>query len=246
MKRCSPGPWLVLVLCAAPLLGWGAAGPDRTPAPAAGGHFIQPGAIDWKTVLPPPPAPGSLAALGDLETVLQVQAARTPADVAWLKRIEKDSVYVDFGDLFGPWFEEKSLPALADFFHQVTADAQQVNQRVKDLYPRRRPPAVEPAVQPCVEISKSNSYPSGHALRAFVWAAVLADIFPEQQAALEARAHRVAWGRVIGGVHFPTDDVGGRIAAQAIVAELRRSPAYRAAVEQCRAEAAPFRLKQAA
>jgi membrane-associated phospholipid phosphatase len=47
-------------------------------------------------------------------------------------------------------------------------------------------------------------------------------------------------------VHFPSDDVGGRMVAQAIVAELRKSPAYRTAVEQCRAEAAPFRLKKAA
>jgi acid phosphatase (class A) len=97
-----------------------------------------------------------------------------------------------------------------------------------------------------VKLPGTNSYPSGHSLRAFVVAAVLGDVFPDRQAELEARAHRVAWGRVIGGVHFPTDDVGGRIAAQAIVAELRKSPAYRAAVEKCRAEAAPFRLKQAA
>ena len=248
MKRFPSLAGLVLMLCAAPFSWSVEAPPDKLPAvaPAAAGRFVQPDAIDWKSLLPPPPAPGSLAALGDLETVLQVQAARTPADVAWAKLIEKDHVFEDFGDVLGPWFEEKNLPVLTDFLGQVTIDARQVSDRMKSLYLRYRPPTVEPTVRPCVEIPKSNSYPSGHSLRAFVWAGVLGDVFPDRQPDLFARAHRVAWGRVIGGVHFPSDIVGGRIAAQAIVAELRKSPAYRAAIEKCRAEVAPFLLKKAA
>jgi len=246
MKRFCIRPWLVLCIFLAPPAGLGAAGSEGTVAPVAVGHFFSPGSIDWKAVLPPPPAPGSIAALGDLETVLQVQAARTPADIAWAKLIVQDNYFADYGDVLGPWFEEKNLPVLAEFFRQVSADAWLVGNRMKNLYPRQRPPVVEPLVQPCVEIPKTNSYPSGHSLRAFVMAAVLGDVFPDRQAELEVRAHRVAWGRIIGGVHFPTDDVGGRIVARAIVAELRKSPAYRAAVEKCRAEVAPFLLKKAA
>ncbi len=246
VKRNFPGLRLFLGLALVLPASVAAGAPEKMAAPVPAANFFPPGSIDWKAVLPPPPAPGSVAALGDLETVLQVQAARTPADVAWAKLIEKDNIFADYGDVLGPWFAEKNLPLLAGLLHQVAADVQQVSRSVKDLYPRRRPPVVDAAVQPCVEIPKSNSYPSGHSLRAFVWAAVLGDIFPDQQAALEARAHRVAWGRILGGVHFPSDDAGGRIVAQAVVAALRKNPAYRAAVEQCRAEAAPFRLKPAA
>jgi acid phosphatase (class A) len=246
MKLFSSASWLILALGAAPLAVVAQPEKSAVAAPFAAGNFIQADAIDWKTVLPPPPATGSVAALGDLETVLQVQAVRTPADVAWAKMIEKDHVFDDYGDVLGPWFEEKSLPVLAEFLHQVTTDAKAVSDRMKNLYLRQRPPAVEPTVRPCVEIPKSNSYPSGHSTRAFVWAAVLGDVFPDRQVELFTRAHRVAWGRVIGGVHFPSDDAGGRIAAQAIMAELRKNPAYRAAIEQCRAEVAPFLLKKAA
>lgn len=214
-------------------------------APAAS-HFVQPDAADWKAMLPPPPEPRSVAGLGDLETVLQVQATRTTADVEWAKLVEQDKVFADYGDLFGPWFEEKSLPVLADFLAQVMSDAKRVSDRMKDLYPRKRPPAIEPTVQPVVKIPASNSYPSGHSLRAYVWATALGDVFPDRQADLFTRAHRVAWGRVIGGVHFPSDTVGGRLAAQAIVAEMRKSPAYQAFVAKCRAEAAPYLLKKAA
>ena len=244
MKRFSFLAWLALAAAVAVRVG-GAEAPAAV-ATAAAVHFLGTSSVDWKSVLPPPPDVRSLAGLADLETVLQVQADRTPADIAWAKFIEKDDIYADYGDLFGPWFAEKNLPFLADFLRQVTADSHKVNKVVKDLYPRRRPPIAEPTVQPCVAIPQTNSYPSGHSLRAHLWAAVLGDIFPDRQVELAARAHQVAWGRVIGGVHFPSDDVGGRIVAQAIAAEMRKSPAYRAAIEQCRAEAAPFRLKKAA
>lgn len=243
VKRLSSWTLLALALGLALPAGIAASG-QEAPPPAA--IFFQPDFADWKAILPPPPAADSIAALADLETVLQVQAVRTPADAAWAKLIVKDDYFADYGDVIGPWFEEKNLPVIADFLRQIKADTQAVNWRVKDLYSRRRPPVVEPAVQPCVELPKSNSYPSGHSLRAFVMAAVLGDIFPERQAELEARAHRVAWGRILGGVHFPTDVAGSRLVAEMIVAQLRKSREYRAAVEQCRAEAVPFRLKQAA
>lgn len=246
MKLIRWASWLALVVGIASLTVMAQPEKPVAIAPAAAGQFISADAVDWKTVLPPPPAPGSIAALGDLEAVLQVQAARTPADIAWAKLTEKDHVFEDYGDMFGPWFEEKNLPVLAELLRQVTADAQIVNKKVKDLYHRSRPPAVDPAVQPCVQIPLTNSYPSGHSLRAHVWGEVLGDIFPDRQVELYTRAHRVAWGRIIGGVHFPTDDVGGRLIAQAIMAELRKSPAYREAIEKCRAEAAPFLLKKAA
>jgi acid phosphatase (class A) len=217
------------------------------PAGAAGTalHFLAPGAVDPQVVLPPPPAAGSLAARGDLETVLQVQASRTPAEVAWAKFIENDNVF-NHATVLGAWFAKDKLPYTAEFFRQVTDDANAAVRGVKGAFARPRPPRTDPAVKPCVGVPESDSYPSGHSMRAYVWAAVLSDIFPEHQADLMARAHQAAWGRVIGGVHFPTDTIGGRIIAEAIVEAMRKSPAYRAAVEKCREEAAPFLLKEAA
>jgi acid phosphatase (class A) len=210
-----------------------------------GGNFIPSGAIDVKTVVPPPPPAGSVAALADLETVLQVQAARTPADVAWAKLVEKDDAF-DNASVLGPWFTKENLPLTAELLKRVTADSAVVSRSLKGLYARPRPPLTEPTVHPCVELPDSGSYPSGHSMRAFLRAAVLSEIFPDRQVDLYVRAHHVAWGRVIGGVHFPSDLIGGRLLAQAIVAELRKNPAYHAAVEKCRAEAAPFLLKKAA
>ena len=101
-------------------------------------------------------------------------------------------------------------------------------------------------MQPCVALPANDSYPSGHAYGAYLRAAVLAEIFPEKRAEIFDRARYVAWGRVIGGVHFPTDLEGGRRLAEAGFAELKKSATFRAALEKCRAEAAGLRLKKAA
>jgi acid phosphatase (class A) len=74
---------------------------------------------------------------------------------------------------------------------------------------------------------------------------VLAEIFPDKRDALLDRAHRAAWGRVLAGVHFPTDLIGGELMAEAIVAKLKESEAFRAAVEKCRTEAAGVMMKKA-
>lgn len=214
-------------------------------AVAKGGHFVKPGMFDIAKVLPEPPAPGSLAAQADLEAVLQAQVGRTPEQVAWVKLIDKDNAF-SHASVIGPWCTKENLPATAALLKDVTEDVNAVGALTKKLHARPRPPLVDPRVQPCVPLPTTASYPSGHSTRTFIWALVLAEIFPEQRDALLARAHRVAWSRVLAGVHFPSDTVGGRLLAEAVVAELNKSAAFRAEVEKCRAEAQPFRLKKAA
>lgn len=219
--------------------------PESSPVAAAAGIYLPGDAIDLAKVLPEPPAPGSLAAQADLEAVRLAQAWRTPEQEAWAKFIEHDDAFKN-AEVLGAWFTAENLPETARFIAAVTEDANLVSRGTKRLYQRARPPYVDPALRPCVSIPDSTSYPSGHAMRAWLWATVLGEIFPEQRAALEARAQRACWGRILGGVHFPSDVVGGRMLTEAIMKELRRSPAYRAGVEKCRAEVRARTLKKAA
>jgi acid phosphatase (class A) len=211
-------------------------------AVARGGHFVKPESFDIAKVLP---APGSPAAQADLEAVLQAQARRTPEQVAWAKFISADEPFKHAGVL-GAWFTGENLPVTAAFLKDVTEDVNAVGALTKKLHARLRPPLVDARVRPCLPVPETAGYPSGHAMRAFAWALVLAEIFPRQRDALLARAQRAAWSRVLAGVHFPSDTVGGRLLAETVVAELKKSAAFRAAVEKCRAEAQPFLVKKAA
>jgi acid phosphatase (class A) len=202
-------------------------------------HFVKPTAVDCAKVLLAPPAPNTLSGRADLEAVLQAQAWRTPEHVAWAKRVDKNDAFL-FGDVMGAWFTRANLPRTAALLKDVDEDRHEVTEVAKKLFARARPWVVDPRVEPCVGKPSNDSYPSGHTASLFARAGVLAEIFPEKRTPLFDFAHRAAWGRVHGGVHFPSDLVGGWTIAEAFIAELRKSPAFQADVAACRAEIVPF------
>lgn len=220
----------------------GSANPAHSEVPSA--HRFLRSEVDLAASLPLPPAPGSLAALADLEAVRQAQAWRSPDQVAWAKAVDKGTVW-DNADVLGGWFSEAKLPRLARFFRDIGKDLRPLTAAAKKRYDRPRPPRVDARIQPCLDLPDNGSYPSGHSLYIFMEAEVLAKIFPEARIALFERAHRAAWGRIFAGVHFPSDVVAGRILAKAFVDEIKKNPAFVAEVEGCRAEAAPFQIKKA-
>jgi len=210
-----------------------------------GGHYVKAEVFDWKKLLPPPPVPGSLAAQADLETVLHVQESRSADQIAWAQFILEDDVFKN-SRVLGPWFTAANLPFTARFFAEIDDDGAAAVNGLKKLFPRPRPPLTDPRVHPCISVPKSGSYPSGHSSQAWLWAEILAQIFPDRQAELYDRARAVMWGRVIGGAHFPTDTTAGELVGRTVAREILRNPAIREAIEKCRAEAAPFLLKKAA
>ena len=221
---------------------------DPGASPGSKPHFVDARAIDAARILPPPPAPGSLAAKADLAAVLQVQAWRTPDQVAWAQLVDKFDVFAIFGadNLLGPDFSRETHPLLAALFKDLTEDLSELAYSAKRQFDRPRPFVVDSRIKPCVPPPKNSSYPSGHSYGIYLAAGVLAEVFPDKREAITERAARAAWGRVLAGVHFPTDVEGGRRLAEAGMAELMKSEAFRAALEKCRAEAAALAMKKAA
>lgn len=217
---------------------------ERAPVAQEAPNYLRATPLELMKRLPPAPEAGSLAALADLEAVLQVQAWRTLEQVTWAEIVDKWSVF-DFAEAIGPWFTAANLPATEALLKAATKDLRPVSREIKRHYNRPRPPKVDANILPCVPVPTSGSYPSGHTLYIFVEAGVLAEIYPECREALMARAHRAAWGRILGGVHFPTDVVGGRLLAAMVVEDMKQSEAFRQAVAACRREAEPFQLKKA-
>jgi acid phosphatase (class A) len=198
-------------------------------------HFAGPRSVDCAKVLPPPPATGTVAAKADLEAVLQAQAWRTPEHVAWAKRVDKNDPFMS-ADVLGPWFKKDNLPLTAALLKDVDEDRHEITEVAKNLFARARPYVVDPRVQIVVGKPSNDSYPSGHATSIFTRAGILAEIFPEKRTELMEFAHRAVWGRVFGGVHYPTDVVGGMILAEPIVAEILKSPTFQARLKEVRAE----------
>ena len=238
---------LSIALLAFPLSGIRAAegpmAPAATKAKAAKQpyptHFAKPTSVDCAKVLPAPPTPGSLAALADIEAVWEAQVWRTPDHVAWAKRVDKNDPFMA-SDVLGTWFTKENLPVTAAFLKDVDEDRHEITEVAKKLFARARPYVVEPRIQPVVGKPSNDSYPSGHVSSMFTRVGVLAEIFPEKRIELFDFARRAAWGRVYAGVHFPTDLVGGWLLAEAIVVELKKSPAFNERLQAARAEVARF------
>jgi len=215
---------------------WAQEGPAPWDHPTPPGHFLRVQDLDVRGLLPAPPLPGSLAEMADLETLMQTQAWRGLEAEAWARVVDRDTVW-KFDTVLGPWFKAERLPRTARFFWKLTVDVHAISEAAKVLHARPRPPKRDDRLNPCVPLPPNDSYPSGHSLQAFVRAGVLAEIFPEHREALLDRAHRAAWARILGGVHYPTDDVAGRLLAEAIVQRLKTQKRFRQAVADCRGEA---------
>jgi acid phosphatase (class A) len=72
-------------------------------------------------------------------------------------------------------------------------------------------------------------------------ALVLADLFPDKHDAIVAKARSIGWHRVQIARHYPTDIYAGRVLAQAIVRQMKKSDQFQKDFAEARAELAAAR-----
>ncbi|PPF77429.1 acid phosphatase, partial [Subtercola sp. Z020] len=88
-----------------------------------------------------------------------------------------------------------------------------------------------------VGICTGGSFPSGHTTTAYQAGITLATLLPELAPEILARASEAGNDRIVLGVHYPLDIVGGRIDGEAALAERWSDEKYRTEVlEPARAE----------
>ena len=201
----------------------------------AGETFLQPGEIDIKSILPPPPARDSDQTKHEIEELLQLQSTRTDADIARIKSEVKFTPFL-FSEILGPKFNPDDLPATAKFLAKILKSSKAISNQAKDIFKRERPFNVDSRIHPCVENETTFSYPSGHATRSMVIALTLAQIFPDHADALIARAKLVGDDRETAGEHFPSDVEAGRTLAKAIFQQMEKNPDYQAELEKAKDE----------
>ena len=205
--------------------------PDRL-APE---YYVHPSEVDLIHILAPPPAIDSFQGKADLQAVLDAQRARTPAQVE-SARADACLSIIRFADVMGPGFKAANLPLTIIFFEHVFSDDQHSIQPAKKYFNRPRPFVTDPRVSAIVERQNNPSYPSGHATFAYVAAILLADMVPERAPQIFERAATYADGRVIGGVHYPSDLEAGRISASVIDNALLHNPRALADLAQSKVE----------
>jgi acid phosphatase (class A) len=209
--------------------------------------FIAPDALDWRAVVPPPPAAGSILDDAERNTVLLLEANRTPEQAAFARRYETYSVFSLIRPVLGEWATPENLPKLAALFQQATVESRPFNTTAKDAYARPRPHVALPQLKTAyAEKPDGYAYPSGHATGSALHAALLAKLLPEHAADWQKQSALVRLSRLYGGAHYPSDVVAGQRLGEAIAREMLKSPKFRAALDAVRTELEPFLHRKAA
>jgi len=199
-------------------------------------NFLADGQIKAATVLVPPPLMDSAEQTADMDEVRTVYHAASEADKQAAYAEKKFSVF-NFTEVVGSFFVETNLPKTAAFFEKVQKDAETVTDLGKDYFHRPRPFTTDPSLANG-KLEKSFSYPSGHSTETMVLGLVLAEAVPDKHDAIIAHARLMGWHRIEIARHYPTDIYAGRVLAQAIVAELKKSDAFEKELAEVKTEIA--------
>lgn len=197
--------------------------------------YLPDGKPNAITLLAPPPLPDSPEQAADLAEVRAVSHGAPSNDIAAALVENKGVALVYFKPVVGNIFQPETLPKTEAFLHRVQMDAQSVVDTSKDHWQRPRPYMVDPSLA-SGKLQKSFSYPSGHSTESMTVALVLADLFPGKHDAIIAEARTIGWHRVEIARHYPTDIYAGRVLAQAIVKQMKKSDAFQKDFAEARAE----------
>jgi acid phosphatase (class A) len=193
--------------------------------------YLPVGSLNGAALIGPPPAENSEALKEQMSTVLWLQRTRTPEQVAF---VEKPLDLNRFVPILGADLLLVDGIELMRMLDAVIGEVRTEYDAVKRRYSLPRPFQMNDAVHPVGDARPVASYPSGHAIRATIYARLLAEIFPEHREALEEFGRQIGYGRVIAGVHFPIDIVAGQKLGEAYADVIVKEAAFHAAVARIR------------
>ena len=155
------------------------------------------------------------------------RAAIARRDAVWTY----EALLGEFSVPFGLAISREATPAIWRVLENSLLTTDQMRVAPKAYYHRRRPFEVfneKMLTGEEAELSGEGSYPSGHTMRGWTTALLLAEINPAAADTLFARAWMYGESRIIAGAHWQSDVDATRAAASIGYARLQTSPQFRA------------------
>ena len=200
--------------------------------------YLPAGSVDVESLIPPPPAVGSPEFNEQMTVVEWLQTTRTPDQVAF---VETTLNVERFAPLLGDALFTVDGLELKRTIDDAIDEARAEYDGLKEIYDLPRPFVVNDKIEPIGEARPVSAYPSGHSIRAVIYARLLAEVFPEHRDALMDRAMRVGYGRVIAGAHYPIDVTAGQTVGEAYADVIVQQPAFKEALERIFGRQPPLR-----
>ena len=206
--------------------------------------YLTPRALpDLVKCLPAPPEKGSPAFKYDLERYKWGKQQRQ--DAARLEQAKGDAVWTydallgQLSPAFGMTLSKEATPEIWCLLETGLLTIDPIRVAPKAYFHRIRPFEYfkEPtATGEDAELSGEGSYPSGHTIRSWLAALLLAEVNPARADEIYARAWEYGESRVIAGAHWQSDVDASRVAASIGFSALQTSPEFRAQMDRAREE----------
>ncbi len=182
-----------------------------------------------KRVGGPAPIPGSKVDRVDIKTIIKIQAKATEAEIKRANAEASCSLQDFFGLPYG-FLNSEQVHLSTEIYSDIFHSSDQLTNKIKDAYLRVRPALrtdlVPNPIQKLVRVAPRTSYPSGHTGIAMTTALVFSKIFPNRKAFLLDRAKQIGFGRVLGGVHHPSDVKAAYLVGKLVASELLKRPEF--------------------
>ena len=194
--------------------------------------------------LPPPPAFNSPEfsydvlryQWGKTQRLDSVRAAIARRDAVW----SYEALLAEFNIPFGLTISKTETPEIWKLMETSLATTDQMRVAPKAYYHRLRPFEMYEehllSTETEAELSGEGSYPSGHTMRGWLAALLLAEINPARADTLFARGWMYSESRVIEGAHWQSDIDATRVGASIAYSALHTSPEFLAQLEKAQNE----------
>ena len=220
-----------LLVCTALMLGTATAQAALlSPEDFAAGHYL-------------PPVPDAATTSREMDELHAIAARSTADDRAVAKRDAENETPTIFNDAAG--LDLATMPQTFKLLTLVGEEEEDDTKDAKAYFHRDRPYAAEPSIKTCTPVKPgkaANSYPSGHATRAFSMAVVLAALLPAKSQGILARAAQYAERRLVCGVHYRSDIVAGQQFGTVLALKLMNNPVFKARFAKARHELRAARI----
>ena len=161
-----------------------------------------------------------------------------------------EALFAEFNIPFGLVISKADTPEIWNLLDTSLRTTDQMRVAPKAFYKRKRPYVrfEEHLLTPWEEeeLRHEGSYPSGHTVRSWTTALLLAEINPAAADTLFARAYMYGESRIIVGAHWQSDIDASRLAASIGYSRLQTSPSFRRQMARAQAEFRQKTLKVAA
>jgi acid phosphatase (class A) len=166
----------------------------------------------------------------DAEAVKQAAGNAPPGSRAYLHASTQEALSVNVvNGVLGPWFQIQTFPVTSNLLQNAFEDTWLAAHRAKDIHFRHRPDPLIP----------TSSYPSAHAAEGAVLAAILLQLDPQCQPALDTLTKDIGRNRLILQKHYPSDVKAGQALGTWLADKIQQSEKFRNELEVARQELAP-------